>query len=179
MALVNLLMNLTDSSATFLSYSPLGNTLAGDKQTSINNFINYLKRIRDGQSYGSLLFQSGAVQAQATLTSTGIATATETFTLQGVVFTARAGGAAGNEFNVSAVVATQATNIAAAINASTDVNPYFIATSLAGVVTIKVIQPGVLGNIYTLTETLTNVALSNFVTQATGSNGTAITVDLS
>lgn len=179
MAYVNVVMNLTDSTATFQSYCRLGNTLAGDKQTSINQFIGYLGRLREGVSYGSLLFQQGAVQAQATLTSTGAATATEVFVLQGVTFTARASGATGNEFNVSATVATQAANIAAAINASTDVNPYFIATSSAGVVTIKAIQPGVGGNIYTLTETLTNVALSNFATQATGSNGTAVTVDLS
>lgn len=178
MSLVSLLMNLTDTKATFQSYCRLGSTLAGDKFVSINQFIGYLGRMRDGSSNGTLAFQQGAVQAQATLTSTGAATATEVFVLQGVTFTARASGATGNEFNVSATPGTQAANMAAAINASTDANPYFIATSSAGVTTIKALYPGVFGNIYTLTETLTNVALSNFATQATGSAGTAVTVDL-
>jgi len=117
----------------------------------------------------------GAVQAVGsfTQTSTGAANG-ETLTVAGVTFTARTSGAVGNEWNRNNTVATSATNLAAAINASTATNIYCSAVAAAGVVTITVTQPGVLGNLLALTESCSNTTT---VTCAGGTEGTATSLD--
>ena len=136
---------------------------------------NYISSLTSGNQSALITAKVGAVQASATLTSTGTATAAETFTLCNVVFTARASGATGNEFNVSATVGTQAANIAAAINASSDLTGIVTATSSLGVVTITSVVPGLVGNGLQLSESLTNVTYTAF---ASGSDGTSYSIDL-
>lgn len=177
MSYTNLLMTLTDTAATFSSYCPLGNTSAGDKQVSINNFINYLKRMRDGFSQGTLQFSVGAAQATATLTSTGAATNGQIITIMGVTLTAAASPGT-DEWAPSATVATQATNIANCVNANATLASILTASAVAGVVTLTVNQPGVAGNTFTISENCSNVALATFASLATGSAGTAITVTM-
>lgn len=177
MSYTNLLMNLTDTAATFSSYAPLGNTSAGDKQVSINNFINYLKRMRDGFSVGTLQFSVGATQATATLTSTGAATDGQIITIMGVTLTAAASPST-DEWAPSATVATQATNIKNAINANATLASILTATSALGVVTLTVNDPGVAGNTFTISENCSNVSLATFSSLATGSEGTSITVTM-
>jgi hypothetical protein len=141
--------------------------------------INYLQAINGGQQNGTLTVLTGATYATATLTSTGAATATETCSICNVTFTARASGATGNEFDVSATVATQATNIANAINNSTDLEGIVTAEAAAGVVTITAVAPGAIGNGLQISESLTNVTLSSFLTRDTGADGDSFTMDLS
>lgn len=176
---VNLLMNITNESATqFEALCPLGTTQAGDKFVSINNFINWCKRMRDGASPASCAFRVGTAYATATLTSTGAASNGQVITILGVVLTA-AGSPGADEWAPSATVGTQATNIKNAINANATLAALMTATSNAGVVTITANEPGVFANSFTISENCSNVSLVTFASAATGSNGTAITVDLS
>lgn len=180
MSLTNLLMNLTDTAATFSSYCPLGDTSAGDKQTSINNFINYLKRMRDGFSQGTLIFEVGATAATATLTiAAGGSANDETCVICGVTFTAKTSGATGNQFDISATEATQAQNMVTAFNASDDLAGIVTASREGAVVTLTAVVPGVMGNGLQISEDLANCTLSDFATEATGDDGTEITVTMS
>lgn len=172
MSFQTLIIETTESADEVLSIVDLVN---GD-QAAVQSYENYLAGINGGIYRADIDIAVGAVQATATLTSTGIATATETVTIGNVVFTARASGATGNEFNVSATVATQAANIAEAINASADMTGIATATSLLGVTTITSVVPGLAGNGLQISETLTNVALSAF---AGGTAGTTLNVDMS
>lgn len=144
--------------------------LAPGQLPALNNLVDYLGGVSGGNYAAKLNVQVGAVKASATITSTGAATAAETFTLCNVVFTAVASGATGNQFNVSGTVATQAANIAAAINASSDLSGLVTATSALGVVTITAVVPGTVGNGLQLSESLTNVTATAF---ASGADGTA------
>lgn len=89
----------------------------------------------------------GAVQAVGTVTfsSTG-PTNGQSGTIAGVEFTAVTSGATGNQFNISATPATVAANLAAAINASSDLAGIVTAESVSGVVHITAVVPGLIGN---------------------------------
>ena len=146
----------------------------GDAKCCLQDFINFLQGVQAGvyRLIGGFAF--GAVQSSATLTvdSTG-STAPEIMTICNVVFTARASGATGNEFNVSATPATQAANMAAAINASANLAGKVTATALLGVVTVTAVIAGLSGNGFQISEGLTNVALVAF---ASGSNGDTLAI---
>lgn len=131
-------------------------------QACLQSYENYFAGINGGEARALINVYVGAVQAAATLTSTGAATATETFILANVTFTAVASGATGNQFNVSGTVATQAANIAAAINASTNLAGIVTATSALGVTTITAVLPGLMSNGLQISEGLTNVTLAAF-----------------
>jgi len=141
---------------------------------ALQNFENYIGALSGGNEMASLAFKVGAVQATGLITSTGAATADETITVCNVVFTAKASGATGNQFNLSGTVATQATNIATAINASADLTGIVTASALLGVVTLTAVVPGLIGNGLALSESMTNVAVTAF---ANGADGTAYTLD--
>lgn len=143
-------------------------------QAAIQSYQNYFGGVAGGQYSADLDAYVGAVQATATMTSTGAATATETFSLCNVEFEAVASGATGNQFNVSGTVATQAANIAAAINGSSDLTNICTATSLLGVVTITAYMPGISGNALQFSEGLSNVTITQFTG---GTNGTAVDMD--
>jgi phage tail sheath gpL-like len=135
---------------------------ANDRKPNLQRLIGFFDGVRVG-ARGNITVDArmGETAATATITSTGAATATETFVLNGVTFTAVASGPSANEFVVSATVATQAANIAAAINESTSAGVLNVtATSSAGVVTLTCDIPGTIGNAMTLSETLTNVTIS-------------------
>lgn len=78
---------------------------------------------------------------------------------------------------LSATPATQAANMAAAINASSSLKGVVKASSLAGVVTVVSEVPGVIGNGLQISEALANVTLSDFATEATGSDGDSVDLD--
>jgi hypothetical protein len=122
-----------------------------------------------------------AGMATLVITFTGIPAAAGTITIAGVTFTAVASGATGNQFNAVTSAAQCATNLAAAINASSTpvVNPTMIvscplrnavnATASAGVVTVYTRISGTEWNSVTETESLTNAVIT---TQwAGGTNG--------
>lgn len=137
---------------------------------AVNSLGNYVDAVAGGLQDAELKVNVGVVKASASITSTGAAVADETLVVGNVTFTAKASGATGNEFNVSATPATQAANIAAAINANVALQGVVRATAVLGVVTLVSEVPGKVGNAIALSETLTNVAISGF---SGGADGTA------
>jgi hypothetical protein len=107
---------------------------------------------------------TGAIQATATITSTGSATNGETALVCNTTLTAKTSGAdpTAGEFDISATVATQAANIALAINSVAALSGIVTATSALGVVTITAVQPGLTGNGLQISEGLTNVTKTAF-----------------
>lgn len=103
-----------------------------------------------------------AVSASTTGTFTGVPTAADTITVNGVVFTARAAASAANEFTIGSSLTDSATNLAAAINASTSTGIIntVSATSAAGVVTFSSVVPGSVGLNIPITEALNNFTLA-------------------
>lgn len=144
--------------------------LAPGQLPALQNFENYIGALSGGLQSAELQFNLGASFAYGKLTSTGSAVDGETFTLCNVVFTAKSSGATGNQFDVSMTVGTQATNIANAINGSSDLVGIVTASAALGVVTITAVAPGALGNGLQLSESLTNVSATAF---AHGADGTA------
>ncbi len=166
-----IILESTESSIGFKSVCDL----APGALPAVNNFRDYLGGVTGGNYAAKLSWQVGAVKATATMTNTAAAVAAETFVLCNVTFTARASGATTNEFNLSATVGTQAANIAAAINASPNLAGMVSATSLAGIVTITAVVPGLIGNAFQFSESLTGVAITAF---ASGADGTAYVQNL-
>jgi hypothetical protein len=142
-----------------------------------NNFADYIAGLCGGNYMALLSFQVGAVQAAGLLTvSAGGSANNETCTVCNVTLTGKTSSTANNEFTVSATAATQATNMAACINASTSLAGKVTATAALGVVTITSVVPGLVGNGLQLSAgTLANVAATAF---AGGDDGTSYSVDL-
>jgi hypothetical protein len=152
--------------------------LAPGQLVAMNNFISYLGGVAGGAIQGaSLAFNVGAVQATGTLTvAAGGSANDQTCSVCNVTFTAKTSGATGNQFNISATAATQATNMAAAFNASANLAGKVTAVAVDGVVTITSVVPGLMGNGLGLSAgTLANVTLGAF---ANGTDGTSYTLDL-
>ena len=143
---------------------------------ALQNFENYIGALAGGNQSATLRFKVGAIQATATITSTGTATAAQTMTLGNVTLTAVASAPAANQFVVSATPATQATNLAACINASASFTGKFTAVAVLGVVTVTAIVPGLIGNALQIVNVnLGNVTVAAF---ANGTDGTATTMTL-
>ena len=143
---------------------------------AVSNLAGYIVGVAGGQYPSSIVANVGAVKASGTITSTGSAANAETMTICGETLTAKTSGAvaADGEFNISATVATQATNIAAAINAIVALSGIVSATSALGVVTVTANTPGKMGNGLIMADVdLANVAVSSF---ANGSEGTTYAV---
>ena len=144
----------------------------GDKKGSIRRISDFLFAIAKGAYRGTVEVCTTAVRATATLTIAGDPTAGDTFVVCGVTFTARAAGATGDEFNITAGNNTaMAAAAAAAVNASasTDVTGAVTASSALGVLTFTAKVPGAIGNGLVLTESMDNTTRVDF---AGGSDGT-------
>ena len=148
-------------------------TLTNGGTACLQSYDNYFNGINGGIYRATMQFAVGAVQATATMTSTGSATNGETFSLANVTFTAETSGATGNQFNISSNVTTQAANIAAAINGSSNLAGICTATSALGVVTITAVYAGPAGNGLQFSESMTNVTSTAF---ANGALGDTLTV---
>lgn len=115
------------------------------------------------------------VAASGTATLTNVI-ATDAMAIAGVTFTAVASGATSVQFNVGANDTETAANLAAAINANTTSNKYVTATSALTVVTITAKQPGLVGNLITLTSADTTIVVtgSGFLASGAGSPTAAV-----
>lgn len=166
---VNINIDVDDSADSVTSLINGSNSVTDRNLQGIANFIGALQG-------GMRSFSSGRItvttKATALLTLTGLPVAAETFTLNGVTFTARASGAVANEFNIGASATATATAIAAAINASVTngVKDAVTATSSAGVVTITAITDGYSALGYTISESMTNTAATAWATTTKTAN---------
>lgn len=174
MSYTNIIVNSADTAAMILDQI---NPQSG---ASTSDSLALTARWIDGLANGNFYFstvteQVGAVQATATITSTGSAVNNETMSVANQTLTAKTSGAvpASGQFNISGTVATQATSIALAINSVVALQGIITATSSSGVVTVTAVHPGVSGNGYQMSEALTNVTVTQF---SGGSNGTAKTL---
>lgn len=142
------------------------------------SLVNYFGALEGGLQMAEVLVKVGAVQASGTITSAGTAGNNETMTLAGQTLTAKSSGAvpADGEFNVSATPATQATNIALAINSMPELEGIVTATALLGVVTVTVVTPGLIGNGIVMVDV--NLANVTVVGMSGGADGTTYTLDL-
>jgi hypothetical protein len=133
---------------------------------------NYFKALQNGSrkaivNSGVASGAADAVAASQTLTFSDAATALDTVTVNGVVFTAETAGAVGNQWNISALgtaplrAAADAASLAAAINASaTDAASGVVKASAVGaVVTVTCLIPGVIGNSLPLAKSSTAITL--------------------
>jgi phage tail sheath gpL-like len=151
---------------------------SGQGRDNLKRIMNELNGVAAGRLPGKIVVNvssSDAVAATATITSTGTATNAETMSLCNVTLTAKTSGAvaADGEFDISGTVATQATNIAAAINGCTDLKGLVTASAALGVVTVTAQVPGVLGNAFQMSESLSNVTVTQFTGGTGGSSSTS------
>jgi len=151
--------------------------LAPGSRDAANNLSKYITSIAGGVKAASIKALVGALAASGSLTfsSTG-PTNSQTCSILNTTFTAVTSGATGNQFNISATPSTVAANLAAAINASPNLNKKVRAVAVLGVVTITALIPGEFGNGFALSAgTLSNTVASAF---ANGSDGEAFDLDL-
>lgn len=141
----------------------------------LQRLYDLLGGIQGGQMNGALNVKLNATYATINGTFTGNPTAAQTATIAGQTLTARASGAVANEFNIGGSATITAANFAAAINASATLSPWVVASSNAGVVTVRAIIPGTLGNAVTLANGLTNFTWAGSATRlAGGAQGTNV-----
>lgn len=174
MSITNIVITTVDTAAMVLDQlNPQGNSSSNE---SLMRTARYIDGLAEGAFYyNTVVEQVGAIQATATITSTGTASNDETASICNQTITAKTSGADPTlgQFNISGTVATQATNIAAAINGLPALAAFVTATSALGVVTITAKAAGTVGNAYQLSEALSNVTATQFTG---GTNGTATTL---
>lgn len=100
---------------------------------TVDNLLYALQATNDASILGKITFAkttNAGTAATSILTMTGNPTAAQTFTIGSIVFTARASGATGDEFNITtANPTTTASAIATAVNASTNADGIFTASA--------------------------------------------------
>lgn len=174
MSITNIIVTSTDTAAMILDQlNPQSGASVPD---SLSRTSRWIEGLANGNFYFSTVVeQVGAVQATATITSTGTASNNETMSLLNTTLTAKTSGAdpTVGEFNISGTVAVQATSIALAINSVPALSGKVTATSLAGVVTVTSVIAGTIGNGLQISEALSNVTVTQF---SGGTNGTATTL---
>lgn len=107
--------------------------------------------VRNGK-FDVVVNGNSSVAASGTLTFSGAGVATDTASINGVVFTAVASGAVGNQWNVGASATLSAAALAASITASATalVSGQVTAVAASGVITLAAIAKGVTGNAITI-----------------------------
>lgn len=151
-------------------------TTGADAWGAVRRISDFLQQESMGRGI-NVVITTSSVYATGTVTFTGAPSAAETMLIANVTFTARASGATGNEFNIGGSVSVTAANLAAAINASSNLAGIVTATSALGVVTITSIVPGPIGNGIQLSESLSNTTFSAFASGAE-SNRTTVSAGL-
>lgn len=174
MSITNIIVTSVDTAAMILDQ--LNPQTGSSSQDSLQRLARWIDGMADGAFYyNTVVEQIGAVQATATITSTGSAVNNETMSLLNTTLTAKTSGAvpANGEFNISGTVAVQATSIALAISSTPALIGRVSATSSLGVVTVTATPAGTIGNGLQISEALTNVTVTQF---SGGTNGTSATL---
>lgn len=122
---------------------------------TFRNISDFFMGIAMGsRGFNGYVSANGAVATNA-VTFSSLAN-NDTVTVNGVTYTAKTSGASGvQQFNLGGSDTAAATNFAAVLNGSAGQPPAKIfgvvtASSAAAVVTINAIEPGAVGNLYTL-----------------------------
>ena len=149
--------------------------IAGNRVLSGIKLEDYIKRISSGINQAKVYVGVDSVAASGTVTLSSHA-ATNTVTINGVVFTAVASGATANQYNVGTDAVTAA-NLAASINASVTakVQGYVVASAVSNVVTITAVRPGLSANMFTLAISAGGSVSGAFLTGGTDGAVTSTT----
>lgn len=131
----------------------------------------YFRRLAGGLGNGNVRVSvsgTAGVQAAGTITFASLAN-NDTITVAGVTMTAKTSGASGNaQFNLGANDTAAAANAVVLINAHPTASLYVIATSALGVVTIRSLRHGILGNFIPLASSNNTRAAVSGATLAAG-----------
>lgn len=113
---------------------------------------------------------SAAVAASGTITYTVNFNANDTVTLNGVVFTAVAANAAGNQFNIGVDLSTSLSNLVGALNASLDLSVAKATYAKSGTTILQITYDlvGTVGNSFTIAG---SVGTASGLVLAGGING--------
>jgi len=131
-----------------------------DPRNEMIALSSLFSKLAAGSIDGSVIVDKAATafaKASGTITLDFAKTiASDTVTIGGNTITLVAGTPSGaTEFKLDTSSTKTASNLVAAINANTTMNPYLVATSALGVVTLTMFQPGLVGNFITLARTFT------------------------
>lgn len=144
---------------------------AQDGRICLNKISTYLLSCAGGSEHVTMELAIAAGVATGTVT-VAAANVADTVTIDGVVFTAVASGATGNQFNQGGTDTADAASLVSAINANTTLDGRILASNVAGVVTLTALEPGELGNSISLASSNgTRLAVSG-AALAGGTNGT-------
>ena len=132
---------------------------SGDRVAQGTKLINAFKNFISGFRKAKMIIATTAVKASGTYTLTS-AIATDVVTINGTAFTCVSSGATGNQFNVGADDTETAANLAASINASSDLTGIVTATSALGVVTVSAAIPSKMGNAITIASSDATIVAS-------------------
>jgi len=117
---------------------------------------------------GLIVPWSDAAGAAAVVgTFSGVGTANDTITIDGVVFTLVAAAANAHQVTIGGTATATATNFQAAVNADPD-GTHVVATRAAAVVTLTALEPGVGGNSIAVSESGTGFSFAAGATALAG-----------
>lgn len=177
MAFTRLDITHTETDPTYMGL--IGYLDATKDRQGFHALGRWFKAVAGGLKSGvSCIVSRAAVKATGTITLSSHV-ATDTCTVGGVVFTCMASGATGDQYNVGLSDTATAVNLAAALNASATAGAAgcFTATSNAAVVTVTASVAGRIGNSIQLAISAHGTVSGARL--ASGSDGTAVTLDLS
>lgn len=134
-----------------------------DPRNEMIALSSLFSKIASGAIDGSVIVDKAATayaKATGTITLDFAKTiATDTVTIGGNTITLITGTPSGaTESKIETSSTKTASNLVTAINANTTMNPYLVATSALGVVTLTMFQPGLVGNFITLAKNSTTAA---------------------
>lgn len=144
-----------------------------DKSTSakdemIAELETLLEGLRGGAYNGHINTKLACDFASVVGTFTGVPTADDTIDIAGVTLTAKAEPADGSEFDIEGTAAAQATELAAVINANTDLQGIVTASADGAAVTIQAAVPGKMGNGIVVADSLDNFTFADSATALSG-----------
>jgi phage tail sheath gpL-like len=121
----------------------------GYRELAALKLVDYMQKSVTGSHPAVVQTKIGGVKATGTITLSSHV-ATDTVTVNGIVFTCVASGAVGNQYNVGGSDTLTGDNLVVALNANATLAGMIIATNALGVVTLTALVPGALGNAITL-----------------------------
>lgn len=147
MSIINVITITVDETAVNADRDLIAET--GYRELAGSKLVDYSKRIVAGQGKPVVRTEVGAVKASGTLTGDTVI-ATDAVVINGVTLTAHASTASQTQFVIGVDDDATMANLAACINANTDLAGIVTATSAAAVVTVTAARAGLIGNAITL-----------------------------